>query len=110
MAHHAGKNAEFYNVLGEAGYGAQRNRSWLLLSHATDDPKRPSEIFASFLGQVRNPTGQINLLLPVGRNATKFVQLISLICPPTATPREVGDVRLYYDSSGWHVEKHLIQV
>ena len=110
VAHHAGKNAEFYNVLGEAGYGAQRNRSWLLLSHATDDPKRPSEIFASFLGQVRNPTGQINLLFTSRPQRNKVRDFISLICPPTATPREVGDVRLYYDSSGWHVEKHLIQV
>ena len=110
VAHHAGQNAEFYNVLGEAGYGAQRNPSWLLFSHATDDPKRPSEIFASFLGQVQSATGRINLLFTSRPQRNKVRSFTSLICPPTDTPREVGDVRLYYDSSGWHVEKHLIQV
>jgi SPW repeat len=110
VAHHAGRNAEFYNVLGEAGYGAQRNRSWLLLSHATDDPKRPSEIFASFLGQVRSATDQISLLFTSQPQRNNVHGFISLICPPTDTPRDVGDVRLYYDASGWHVEKHLIQM
>jgi hypothetical protein len=62
VAHHAGNNADFYNVLIEAGYGGQKAKSWLLLSHATKDKHRPSDIFGDFIGEVRSDGDDMALL------------------------------------------------
>jgi len=109
VAHHAGRNAEFYNVLGEVGYGAQRDHSWLLLSHATRDPKRPSQIFASFIGQVRK-NNQISLLFTSEPENNKVSDYISLIYPPIGKPGPVGDVRLSFTEGAWRVDKHSVSV
>ena len=49
VAHHGGNNAHFYRVLSAAKFPEQSDRSLLLLSHATNDRKRPSSEFREFL-------------------------------------------------------------
>jgi hypothetical protein len=109
VAHHAGRNAEFYNVLGEVDYGSQLDHSWLLLSHATKDGKRPSQIFASFIGQVRK-NNQISLLFTSQPENSKVRDYRSLIYRPTGKPAPVGDVRLSFTGGGWRVDKHSVSV
>lgn len=109
VAHHAGRNAEFYNVLAESGYASQRDRSWLLLSHATEDRHRPSDVFNSFIGQVRNDSDQIRLLFTSRPSRDKVREYTSLIHPHTYGPADEGDVRLSFDRV-WSVDKHSIQV
>lgn len=111
VAHHGGNNAEFYNVLGAANYLVQQAPTFLLLSHATRDRFRPSEVLAQFLEQV--PRGQDNphLLFTSEPLPDKVQDFRRLINPPVPAgySNTVGDVRLAYDGK-WRVLRHAISV
>jgi hypothetical protein len=110
VAHHGGLNADFYNALIMAHYRSQRDPSWLLLSHKTYDPKRPSDIFASFVGELRTTNRDIRILFTSRPRWKKIQEFTSLISPPVGPIARVGDVRLTYGEDGWQVRKHAIDV
>jgi hypothetical protein len=110
VAHHAGNNAHFYRVLLEAPYADQEKRSYLLLSHATQDKHRPSEPFRHFVELLRSRGADIRLLFTSEPSRDKVEDFIDLFARSTETPRDRGDVRLTWTRWGWEVEKHSIGI
>jgi hypothetical protein len=110
VAHHAGNNADFYNVLIEAAYGKQKAKSWLLLSHATKDKHRPSAVFGDFIGEVRADGDDMALLFTSSPHASKVRQFTELVHPVVGDAGEVGDVRLVFNGRSWRVLKHAIEM
>jgi len=115
VAHHAGNNAHFYRVLSAAGYGRQKNRSYLLVSHGTDDQHRPSREFGSFLEEVRGGRDQVQILFtsrPMNEKVRDYVSMIHPSVGEAAAGDEKGptkgDVRLVFERRKWMVKKHGI--
>jgi hypothetical protein len=110
VAHHGGYNAQFYNVLLNAQYATQPEASKLLLSHATDDADRPSDLFAQFVSAARKSVDNVQILF-TGRPRDESVRdYRTLIALAIGTPKPAGDIRLVFDGRSWAVEKHAIQV
>lgn len=112
VAHHGGNNAHFYNVLLKAGYANYTEKSFLLLSHATKDKKRPSKAFEEFIDQVKSDH-EISLLFTSEPEHSKVKQYKNLIFPviPSMVLRDKGDVRIQYTSQqNWNVLQHCIKV
>jgi beta-lactamase superfamily II metal-dependent hydrolase len=110
VAHHGGNNAKFYNVLLSAQYASQPSTSALLLSHATNDPDRPSDLFGQFVAAVRKDADNVRIYF-TGRPRDAFVKdYQALIAPTVGTPKPAGDIRLAYDGRRWLIEKHAVQV
>jgi hypothetical protein len=110
VAHHGGNNAQFYNVLLNAQYATQAQPSRLLLSHATNDAHRPSDLFERFVAAVRKNVDNIQILF-TSKPRDAYVQSYkTLIASAVGTPKPAGDVRLAFDGRIWIVEKHAIQV
>jgi hypothetical protein len=113
VAHHAGSNADFYNVLLKSKYATSAQESYLLLSHATHDRHRPSTEFKAFLDNLVNssPGGRrLHLLFtsePQSTNPT-VSYYHSLFHPVVGKRALVGDLRLVYSSGAWNVAKHAI--
>jgi hypothetical protein len=108
VAHHGGRNAQFYNVLLSAKFGTQTASSSLLLSHATNDRSRPSDLFARFVAAVRKDADNVQILF-TGRPRDAFVKdYRSLIVKAVGPPKPAGDIRLGFDGSRWVVKKHAI--
>lgn len=111
IAHHGGLNAHFYNVLLESGFPDQTEESFMLLSHATHDRTRPSDIFRRFIELARKSGDDFKLLFtsePTASRVADFDELIHPVVGGVADDR--GDVRLVFDGAGWIVTKHLIKV
>lgn len=113
VAHHAGHNYDFYNTLLKAGFAAQKPASYLLISHAPQDEKRPSEPFGDFIAACRRSKDEPRLLFTGEPLASKVADYDELICPiPAGSSKAVsGDVRLAYSSTGggkWMVLKHVV--
>ena len=109
VAHHAGANAHFYRVLAAAGYPAQVEPSWLLLSHATHDRTRPSDVFHDFLLTNLKDGDDIRLLFTSEPTRDKVVDYLAAINPVVGPPGTVGDIRLQYQDQ-WGVAAHAISV
>jgi beta-lactamase superfamily II metal-dependent hydrolase len=110
VAHHGGRNAQFYNVLLSAHYASQSAPSALLLSHATDDASRPSDLFSQFVAAVRKNVDNVQILF-TSRPRRKFVRdYQTLIAPAVGVPKAAGDVRLAFDGQQWNVKKHSVQI
>jgi hypothetical protein len=110
VAHHGGNNAQFYNVLLSAHYATQPAPSRLLLSHATNDAHRPSDLFERFVAAARKKVDNVQLLF-TGRPRDAYVRNYkTLIAPPVGIPKAAGDIRLTFDGRSWTVEKHAVQV
>lgn len=116
VAHHAGRNYDFYNTLLEAGFAEQTEPAWLLLSHEVRDESRPSDAFSRFVAEIRREGGEVSLLFTSVPTADKVAGYDELIAPvaPGGSAAEKGDVRLSFVSetgeSGWVVEKHAVEV
>ncbi len=111
VAHHAGRNADFYNALLAAGYPTQTTPSYLLLSHATHDATRPSPEFGQFIAQARVPGGNKHLLFTSQPDATKVAAYRDLACPVVEPPpNDRGDVRLVRTRTAWTVLRHAVQL
>jgi hypothetical protein len=111
IAHHAGANAHFYRCLLGSGYRAQDAHSFLLLSHAVDDPHRPSDVFKQFVAQLRSTPEKVTALFtskPRLTHVQDYRPIISTV--KGSAPADCGDVRLTYDTGGWSVIKHSISV
>lgn len=110
VAHHAGCNADFYNVLLAAGYPAQTDKSLLLLSHSTDDTTRPSKEFGVFIAQARQPGDDMKLLFTSRPTFDKVRDYLEIIHRSVGGAADVGDVRLVYNGTEWIVQKHAVEV
>lgn len=110
IAHHGGHNAHFYRCLLAAGFADEANDAYLLLSHAVDDPKRPSSAFGKFIEHAR--AGDRLKLLFTSRPLDKHVRDYKDLIQPSAggLPSPKGDVRLSFDGSKWSVTKHCVEV
>jgi hypothetical protein len=110
VAHHAGNNAHFYRVLGAANYPKGVTRSYLLVSHATDDPHRPSREFGQFVRDVRREPEVAEILFTAQPSAEKVRGFESLVHRPVGKTAREGDARLGFRNGTWTVTKHAIQV
>ena len=108
VAHHGGHNAHFYRVLSAAGYPSEAEGTYLLLSHATHDAKRPSLEFRLFLHHVGHPGP--SLLFTSEPDSAKVVDYASAIHPVVGTHLVEGDVQLLFTRNGWEVTRHAIKV
>lgn len=110
VAHHGGANYNFYNALAEARFPEQKAHAYLLLSHATQDPHRPSREFKLFIEEVRGHGDDVSLLFTCQPRREKVEAYRDLIAPATAAADDRGDVRLHFDGQDWKVDNHLIHV
>lgn len=110
VAHHGGNNAHFYRVLLEAGYAEQEDKSYLLLSHATDDKHRPSKEFGMFIEAVRHEGDDLRLLFTSRPESSKVRDYKEIINPPVGGVADVGDIRLSLNRADWVVKAHAIHV
>jgi hypothetical protein len=111
IAHHAGSNHRFYDVLLASGYATGSfPHSYLLLSHASNDSLRPSKEFDSFVSTL--PSGQQFRLLTTSQpDPVKVLPFKSFYYPATHFPSAaVGDVQLSFQNGSWNVDQHLVQV
>jgi hypothetical protein len=110
VAHHGGRNAQFYNALLSARYASQPAASKLLLSHATNDATRPSDLFGRFVAAIRKNVDNVEILF-TGRPREAYVRdYRKLIASPVGTPQSAGDIRLEFDGRNWAVTKHAVEV
>ena len=114
VAHHGGRNGHFYRALLEAGYQKQLQKSYLLLSHETDDQYRPSNEFNLFVEQLRKDEENVSILFtskPKLKKVIDYLDLIHSVAPIGHSPQDQGDVCIEFkDSQGWKVKKHSIKV
>jgi hypothetical protein len=111
VAHHAGNNAHFYRVLLEAKYPQEVTRSFLLVSHATNDRHRPSREFEQFVQDIRQDPETVSVLFTTQPRAEKIRDFRSLVHSPTGPQVATeGDVRLEFRNGNWTVIKHVISV
>ncbi len=109
VAHHAGANAHFYNGLLASNYKQQKERSYLLLSHAVNDPHRPSDLFGKFIEQIQRDTARVLFTSqPLEKFVRDFRSIIHQLAGTKASDR--GDICLKYGNSKWEVTKHSIEV
>jgi beta-lactamase superfamily II metal-dependent hydrolase len=110
VAHHGGNNDHFYRVLKAAGYPGDAGKSFLLLSHAYHDRKRPSETFNDFVMTTLGGACDIEVLFTSTPLQHKVVDYIDAIGPVVGPRDSVGDVQLSFDASHWSVTRHAISV
>jgi hypothetical protein len=90
VAHHGGRNAQFYNVFLNAKYATQPEASTLLLSHATDDADRPSDLFAQFLSAARKSVDNVQILFTARPRKEHVRDYRTLIAAAIAHPNRLG--------------------
>jgi hypothetical protein len=115
IAHHAGRNFDFYNALLAAKFGDQKDRAFLLLSHEKHAQTRPSPEFGEFIARLRRDPDNVRLLftsIPDVAKVEDYRALINPIVPAGAGSSDEGDLQLSYQDSpsGWHVDRHAIKV
>lgn len=107
IAHHGGNNAHFYRVLAAAGYPEQEARSYMLLSHATHDKTRPSDVFHDFLMTTLRDGDDVRLLFTSQPNRDKVFDYLGAIHPVVGASGTKGDIRLKFEKD-WHVVAHAV--
>ena len=86
VAHHGGNNAHFYRVLSAAKFPEQSDHSLLLLSHATNDKKRPSPEFREFLLSTLKQGDDVQLLFTSRPTRDKVIDYLAAIHPIVGAP------------------------
>jgi hypothetical protein len=107
VAHHGGNNAHFYRVLAAAGYPEQEEQSYMLLSHATHDKTRPSEVFHNFLLTTLREADDIRLLFTSQPTRDRVVDFLGAIHPVVGPSGTKGDIRLEFEDH-WQVVAHAV--
>ena len=110
VAHHGGNNAHFYRVLAAANFSDQKANSYLLLSHATHDKKRPSDLFREFLLSTLGKGDDVKLLFTSEPSASKIADFKKSIFKAVGNTAKVGDIGLEYVGGNWAVTKHAISI
>lgn len=120
VAHHGGMNHRFYEALQAGGLPMQKDWSFLLLSHKTDDPSRPrvefSRFVALFRDDARNDVSVLFTSRPQRAKVDDFIDLVHPVAPASAED-DVGDVRLTYPNppdgdranTRWRVQRHAVK-
>lgn len=108
VAHHAGSNAHFYQVLKAARYPEAVPQSFLLLSHATRDRHRPSREFCHFVEDVRREPEIVSLLFTAQPLVDKIRGFEAIVHAPVGRPADQGDLSLRFEDGKWKVTKHAI--
>lgn len=110
VAHHGGRNHSFYNGLLDAREKGGVGETYLLLSHAVKDAKRPSDVFGLYIAQVRTAENTPKLLFTSEPKLTNVKDFTALIAPVAGTKAEKGDIRLKFADGGWQVLAHSVSV
>jgi hypothetical protein len=112
IAHHGGRNNDFYHALIAAGFDQQKERAFLLLSHEIESKHRPSVAFQSFISKLRRGSDEPWLLFTSMPKESKIEEYADLIHSAISTAAQEGDVRLIYDAHdlSWHVDRHSINI
>ena len=111
VAHHAGNNHRFYDVLEQSGFaGGSVPGSYLLLSHADQDKYRPSPAFGTFISNISSGSGSFELLTTSQPDSAKIAAYRQYYHFATSTAQNVGDVRLFFQYGTWKIDQHLVQV
>jgi hypothetical protein len=108
VAHHAGYNSHFYRALLSAGYAQQPTASYLLVSHAYLDKKRPTNEFRLFIENLRHEPDTIKIVFTSQPRIEKVQDYVDLIQAPIDQRKDVGDVRLQFADHAWNVVKHAV--
>jgi len=106
----AGNNAHFYRVLKAAQYPKAEAQSFLLVSHATHDRRRPSREFRQFVEVVRREPEIVRVLFTTQPRADKIHDFESLVHAPVGHPVMRGDALLEFQKGTWKVTKHAIAI
>ena len=111
VAHHAGNNYRFYDVLQKSGYASGSSpHSFLLLSHADYDTHRPSLEFETFVKSLPFNSRTFELLTTSQPDPARIATFRSTYHPATHWPAaRVGDIRLSFNNGAWSVDQHLVQ-
>ena len=112
IAHHAGRNYDFYHALVAAGFDKQEARAFLLLSHRIEDKYRPSFAFKAFISRLRRASNEPSLLFTSMPTESKIEEYRELVHPPVSSVASEGDISLSYDSDlgAWRVDRHAIGI
>lgn len=110
VAHHGGNNAYFYRCLLASGFKDQEPVSYLLLSHATLDRHRPSEVFSKFVEELGRAPVETQLLFTSKPQEPKVRDITAFIGQAVGTSQTSGDVRLNYDGAAWSVTAHHVTI
>jgi hypothetical protein len=110
VAHHGGNNAHFYRVLAAANYADQKDQSFLLLSHATHDRTRPSDVFREFILSTLGKGEDVKLLFTSEPSEDKVADFKHAIFQTVGDRGQVGDIGLLYERGAWRITKHAIHV
>jgi len=110
VAHHGGANAHFYNVLSAACFPEQRDRSYLLLSHAVSDKHRPSLEFRNFVLASQRYGDDITTLFTSVPKLEKVLGIEGTIHPVVGRRDQVGDIKLVYEDGEWEVRNHSVAI
>jgi hypothetical protein len=111
VAHHAGRNYDFYQTLMAAEFEKQKPQAFLLLSHKKYDEDRPSIAFQNFVSRLRRENDEPWLLFTSMPTDSKIHDYSGLVYRAVSTPAEEGDVRLsYHSDTAWQVDRHAIEV
>jgi len=109
VAHHGGLNAHFYRCLQAAHYPQEHPVSYLLMSHATHDKTRPSDVFTKFIANSGRTEHELQILFTSEPQEPRVRDVKQLIAPLAGPRGPAGDVQLVFDGA-WAVTRHAIAV
>lgn len=110
VAHHGGANAHFYRALQKANSPLAQPASFLLLSHGSDDPHRPSAEFSYYVGGAKRDDRKAYVLFTGKPRAERIADIRPYIYRRAGPIATGGDLRLIYGDNAWVVEKHAVDV
>lgn len=93
---------------GDGGVGGRE--TYLLLSHAVQDAKRPSDVFGLYIAQVQTAESTPQLVFTSEPKLNNVKDFTVLIAPVAGTKAGKGDVRLKYSEGGWRVLAHSVSM
>jgi hypothetical protein len=120
VAHHGGRNYDFYHALIAAGFGNAKGPVFLLLSHEPRSKHRPSDAFREFIELVKAKRREVHLLFTSKPSEAKVHVYKDCIYSAVSEVSEEGDIRLLYGyrqrrslrflrKAEWQVQKHSIK-
>lgn len=110
VAHHAGNNAYFYRCLLASNYREQDATTYLLLSHATRDKHRPSDVFSKFIAGLGRTPADTQLLFTSTPQEAKVRDVTAFLAPVVGQAATAGDVRLEFDGREWRIAAHAVSI
>lgn len=107
--HHGGISRHFYRAMDSAGFAAETQKTYLLLSHEADSPHRPSMALADYMSRLPSQ----RLLKLLFTNAAKPERVTGyggrFASDVDLDGGQDGDVRLHFDGNEWIVRRHMVR-